>query len=83
MKLKRIKSLWGMEGSLEEQFKKIAEAGYVGIENPVPRQEQTSEFKELLIKYNFDYIAQIFADIILVLGNFDDKPHDKFANRGY
>ncbi|WP_338777673.1 sugar phosphate isomerase/epimerase [Metabacillus sp. FJAT-52054] len=62
MKLKRIKSLWGMEGSLSEQFKAVSDAGYSGIESPLPAHGRQSEFKELLQEHQLDYVAQIFAE---------------------
>ncbi len=61
MKLKMIKALWGMTGSLEEQFHLIAKAGYEGIEAPLPAAEEESRFKELLDKHRFDYIAMVFT----------------------
>ncbi|MBS2970074.1 sugar phosphate isomerase/epimerase [Metabacillus sp. KIGAM252] len=62
MKLKRIKSLWGMEGSLSDQFKAVSDAGYSGIESPLPAPGQHSEFMELLQEHQLDYVAQIFAE---------------------
>lgn len=56
-----IKALWGMPGSLETQFQRIYEAGYKGIECPLPASGKRTEFKELLHQYGFVYVAQIFA----------------------
>ncbi|UVI29667.1 sugar phosphate isomerase/epimerase family protein [Paenibacillus spongiae] len=62
MKTKIIKATWGMEGMpLAEQFKKIAEAGYAGVESPLPSDEETAQFKELLARYNLDYVAMVFT----------------------
>ncbi|WP_256761980.1 sugar phosphate isomerase/epimerase [Cohnella sp. WQ 127256] len=54
-----IKSLWGMEGSLEEQFERIHLAGYQGIETGLPAHEDTNRFKELLYKHEMIYIPLI------------------------
>lgn len=61
MKINYIKALWGMEGTLEEQFAKIAAAGYEGIESGAPSLEQEGQFKELLEKYKLDYIGMVFT----------------------
>ena len=56
------KALWGMNGTLEEQFAKIAAAGcYQGIETGVPAKEDASRFQELLAQYNFSYIAMVYT----------------------
>ncbi|MEK3808177.1 TIM barrel protein [Bacillus sp. FSL H8-0547] len=57
-----IKSLWGMPEPLETQFQRIYDAGYKGIECPLPDSGKRSELKELLHQYGFVYVAQIFAD---------------------
>ena len=36
MKLKLVKSLWGMEGTMKEKIRQIAEAGYAAVEAQVP-----------------------------------------------
>jgi hypothetical protein len=61
MQLKLIKALWGMQGSYEEQFSRSAAEGYAGIEAPLPPPEQEQRFRELLIHYHFDYIAQVVS----------------------
>jgi hypothetical protein len=61
MKLIKCKSLWGMEGTLNQQFELIAKAGYCGVEAPLPAPENQNEFQELLERYQLSYIAQIFA----------------------
>jgi hypothetical protein len=60
MELKLVKSTWGMTGSLEDNMKMIAEAGYEGVEAPLP-WGQEEEMKELLAKYQLDYIIQVFT----------------------
>jgi sugar phosphate isomerase/epimerase len=70
MNVKSIKSLWGMEGSLENQFERIASAGYKGIESPLPDQierffgfpAEERQFRNLLDQYQFDYIAMVFTE---------------------
>ncbi|WP_274651422.1 sugar phosphate isomerase/epimerase family protein [Paenibacillus humicola] len=61
MKLKLIKALWGMNGSLESQFERIAAAGYDGVEAPLPAAEDEQRFRDLLRSYGFDYIAMVFT----------------------
>jgi hypothetical protein len=48
-----------MTGALEQQFERIAKAGYRGIEAGPPSVEEENHFKELLIEYNLEYVAQI------------------------
>ncbi|CAM3729013.1 MULTISPECIES: sugar phosphate isomerase/epimerase family protein [Paenibacillus] len=62
MKLQLYKALWGMEGTYRDQFKRAADAGYTGIEAPMPLPEQEEEFREALQAYSLSYIAQIFTD---------------------
>jgi hypothetical protein len=70
MKVKSIKSLWGMEGSLESQFERIASAGYDGIESPLPNMieklfgfpAEEKLFRRLLEQYELEYIAMVFTD---------------------
>jgi hypothetical protein len=62
MKLKVFKALWGMEGTLESQFEKIAKAGYTGIESPMPDPVQEPLFHKLLSEYRFEYNAMVFTD---------------------
>lgn len=70
MKIKSIKSLWGMEGSLESQFEQIAAAGYHGIESPVPSQlaitggvnVEEKRFRSLLEQYKLDYVSMVFTE---------------------
>jgi sugar phosphate isomerase/epimerase len=69
MKIKSIKSLWGMEGSLESQLERIVAAGYDGIESPLPNQleiiggipVEEKHFLSLLQRYKLDYIAMVFT----------------------
>ncbi|MFC6601307.1 sugar phosphate isomerase/epimerase family protein [Ectobacillus funiculus] len=59
MELKVIKAAWGMSGDWDTKLKQIAEAGYAGVETPMPATEDESKFKELLEKYNLDLILQV------------------------
>lgn len=61
MRIQYFKSLWGLEGSLAEQVRRAAEAGYDGIEAPAPEPEQAEAFAALLEKNGLAYIAQIFT----------------------
>ena len=59
MKLKIYKALWGMKGSIEDQLKQIAEAGYDGVESRVPKN--LGQFKKLLSECHLNYIPMIFT----------------------
>lgn len=61
MELKLIKAAWGMTGSWDEKLKRIAEAGYNGVETRMPSVEDESQFKELLDKYNLELILQVYT----------------------
>ncbi|MCX6018056.1 MAG: sugar phosphate isomerase/epimerase [Chloroflexi bacterium] len=62
MKLRIYKSLWGMSGSLEQQFKQIADAGiYDGIETSMPAKENEAQFRSLLAEYKLDYVPMVFS----------------------
>lgn len=64
-----MKALWGMEGSLESMFERIAIAGYDGIESPLPNvmkdilgfPAEEKQFRRLLEQYKLDYIAMVFT----------------------
>ncbi|MGG1554022.1 sugar phosphate isomerase/epimerase family protein [Paenibacillus ferrarius] len=62
MKIELFKALWGMSGTYHEMFGKAAEAGYRGIEAPMPSADRECEFRQGLEHYSLQYIAQIFTD---------------------
>ncbi len=70
MNLKIYKSLWGMTGLLEEQFLRIAAAGYYGIESAVAEISNLERFKALLKDYKLDYIPLIYTEGSNHLENF-------------
>lgn len=60
MKLLCFKTLWGYEGSLEEAVGQVREAGFEGIEGPVPRDEgRAREFFEELAVGGVGWICEI------------------------
>lgn len=61
MKLKIFKAAWGMTGSWDTRLKQIAEAGYNGVETPLPTAEDESLFRELLEQYNLELIAHVYT----------------------
>jgi len=59
MQLHVYKSLWGMNGPIEEQFERIAMAGYVGVEAGMNRP--VNEWRQLLDRHRLKYIAMMFT----------------------
>jgi len=62
MKLLLLKSLWGMAGTLEEQFARIDEAGYGGVETGAPAKDRAKEFKALIKAHKFQFNGMIFTN---------------------
>jgi sugar phosphate isomerase/epimerase len=62
MQLKLVKSTWGMEGTLEEQVRRIAEAGYRGIEMGVPADRSPADLRKLLSAEGLDLFAMVFTN---------------------
>lgn len=62
MDLRIYKSLWGMPGSLEEQFERIKQAGYDGIESAAQEISDPARFTSLLREYGFDYVALVYTE---------------------
>jgi sugar phosphate isomerase/epimerase len=61
MELKVIKAVWGMPGTWECKLRQIAEAGYSGVETPMPTPEEEPRFRELLEKFNLELILQVYT----------------------
>lgn len=61
LKLRMIKSMWGMTGSTAEKLSRIAEAGYDGVEDGLPPPGQETEFRDLLAQHRLEYIPMIFT----------------------
>jgi sugar phosphate isomerase/epimerase len=62
MKLKMIKSTWGMaEASLLQQTEKLIEAGYDGIETVLPNAEEEKSFLNLIRGNQKELILQVFT----------------------
>lgn len=61
MKLKVYKSLWGMEGACEEQLASASEAGYDGVEAPLPSKEEEKRFRDALERHGLSYNALIYT----------------------
>ncbi|MFI5263064.1 MAG: sugar phosphate isomerase/epimerase family protein [Candidatus Kapaibacterium sp.] len=51
-----------MTGPLEEQFAKIAESGYDGVESAVAEVADAKKFKEMLRMHDLDYIPLIYTE---------------------
>lgn len=62
MELKPIKALWGMTGTYDEQLARAAEAGYAGIEAPLPPLPEEQSFKEALERHKQAFIAQVCTE---------------------
>lgn len=63
MNIQLYKALWGMEGSCREQLTRAAQAGYAGIEAPLPAANREAEFKDLLEEFQLHYIAQVTTSV--------------------
>lgn len=62
MKLAIYKSLWGMTGPLPEQIRRIAEAGYQGIEAPVDTVLPAGkDFPKMLADHRLAYVPMLFT----------------------
>lgn len=60
MQLKRFKTLWGHEGSLAQAVDQVVEAGFDGLEAPVPEtSEQARTFGETLAKNRLLWIQEV------------------------
>jgi sugar phosphate isomerase/epimerase len=74
MELKIFKAAWGMPGTWNTRLKQIAEAGYNGVETPLPTVEEEARFKELLEQYKLELIAHVYT------GSIDnEKPYPDSA----
>lgn len=62
MELKVIKAVWGMPGTWESRFRQIAEAGYDGVESPMPGAADEPEFRRAAERYGLDLILQIYTE---------------------
>ncbi len=63
MKLKLVKSLWGMEGTLEQNIRRIAVSGYSAVEAQVPSDEnQLEHFLDLLRDNHLEFVAMVITD---------------------
>lgn len=62
MKLKLVKSFWGMDGSLEEKMRKIAGAGYAAVEGRVAGIEDLGQFQELRAELGLDFVPMVLTE---------------------
>lgn len=72
MKLKLVKSLWGMEGTMAEKIRRIADGGYVAVEAQVSAEDQLPEFVSLLREHALEFVAMVITD--------GATPQDHFAS---
>ena len=70
MKLKLVKSLWGMEGSLADKIARIADAGYAAVEAQVPAEEQRDLFVTLLRQHQLEFVAMVITEGASVAEHF-------------
>ncbi|MFN0085261.1 MAG: sugar phosphate isomerase/epimerase family protein [Blastocatellia bacterium] len=73
MKLKLVKSFWGMDGSLEEKMRRIAEAGYAAVEGRVAGIEDLARFQELRAELGLDFVPMVLTEGEDHLADFRDK----------
>jgi sugar phosphate isomerase/epimerase len=62
MKLKLVKSFWGMEGSLEEKVRQIAEVGYAAVEGQPPIDDEADLLRRLLREHHLDFIPMVITE---------------------
>ncbi|MDF2814935.1 MAG: sugar phosphate isomerase/epimerase [Paenibacillus sp.] len=63
MKMKMIKSTWGMPGtSLLEKTRQIIEAGYEGIETVIPQEDEIKPFLAMVKEHKLELIVQVFTE---------------------
>jgi sugar phosphate isomerase/epimerase len=67
MDLKIYKSLWGMEGPIEQQFERIRAAGFDGVESAAQELNGNNscspeQFQKLLADFGLDYIALVYTE---------------------
>ena len=62
MKLKLVKSFWGMEGALREQMLRIAEAGYGAVEGQHLSLGTAANFLALRREFKLDYVAMVLTE---------------------
>src|SRR5437868_758314 len=73
MQLKLVKSTWGMTGTLEQNLRQIAEAGYAAVEMQLPPAEQLDQFKRLLCELRLDLVAMVITQTEDHFGEFKAK----------
>jgi sugar phosphate isomerase/epimerase len=61
MQLKLVKSTWGMTGTLAENLRRIADAGYAAVEMQLPPEEWLPEFRSLLKETKLEYVAMVIT----------------------
>jgi len=61
MELKVFKSVWGMQGDWKTKLKRIAEAGYDGVETPMPAEKDEPQFRESLERYRLELILHVYT----------------------
>ncbi len=61
MRLLLIRHLWGVTGAWEETFPKFRDAGFVGVEAPLPPASDRRRWRRLLTRHQFAFIPQIFT----------------------
>lgn len=76
MNLKLFKTLWGHDGTLPEAIAACEEAGFSGIEAPVP--EDAADFIQLLHDASLELIAEICT--VTEPGFYVPRPHASVAD---
>lgn len=61
MQLHTFRHLWGVDQPIEQAFALFKQAGYAGIESPMPEPAQAAKFQELLDAHGLQYIAMLFT----------------------
>ncbi len=62
MELKLVKSFWGMEGSLPNKMRRIADAAFAAVEGRPAGIGPVEEFMPLRKEFQLDYIAMVLTE---------------------
>ncbi len=83
MKLILFRHLWGAAGEWEDLFPRFKQAGYRGIESPMPPPNDRKRFRALLQEHDLGFIAQIFSHGKTVADHLESLGEQMAAARSF